>query len=112
MYDPYSFQPAIYINQITTADADGDGIGEIYMGLSNGVVKVYNGFTFQEMRSFTAGSTESVKIGDVDNDGKLEAVLTTANLYDGVIQVWDGKTHVLKRQSTSSTATGRKYWRD
>jgi hypothetical protein len=41
----------------------------------------------------------SVSIADVDNDGHTEFVVTTGNIYDGVIRVYDGASHALKKQS-------------
>jgi hypothetical protein len=42
----------------------------------------------------------SVKIGDVDDDGETEFVVTTAYIYDGIIRIYNGRTHLLERESS------------
>ena len=42
---------------------------------------------------------QTVLIGDVDDDGHTEFVIATDSLYNGVIQIYDGATHSLERQS-------------
>ena len=59
------------ISRIAVDDADGDGIGEIYIGFSNGGAKVYDGYTFQEIGSFMVGSTiVDLVVADADADGE------------------------------------------
>lgn len=41
----------------------------------------------------------SIRIADVDDDGTTEFAVATADLYDGVIQIYDGRSHTLERQS-------------
>jgi WD40 repeat protein len=75
-------------------------------GYDEGIIHIFNARThalkFQQklgIRDWT-GSNRVVRIGDVDGDGRTEFVVTTSDLYNGVIQIYDGATCTLKRQST------------
>jgi hypothetical protein len=99
------------LSAVAVGDVDDDGEDEIVMvsfgsdsGYAEGVIHIFNARTHALEYQGKLGISDwmgvrSVKIGDVDNDGKTEFVVTTGNLYDGVIQVYDGATHTLKQQS-------------
>lgn len=111
--------PDIYgMNPVAVVDLDGDGLDELIMvtresdsGYSEGVVHIFDARTHALKFSQKLGTMDwmkskvSVRIGDVDGDGKTEYVVTTAYLYDGLIQVYDGTTHVLKRKSQAYRST-------
>jgi len=100
------------MNAVAVGDLDGDGIDELLMvtqssnsGYDEGVVFIYDARTHALKFSQNLGirdwmgAARTVRIGDVDGDGRNEYVVTTADLYDGVVQVYDGNTHTLKCQS-------------
>ena len=99
------------LSAVAVGDVDDDGEDEIVMvsfesdsGYGEGIIHIFNARThaleYQEKLGLTDWmGVRSVKIGDVDNDGKTEFVVTTGNIYDGVIRVYDGATHTLKCQS-------------
>lgn len=99
------------LSAVTVGDVDDDGADEIVMvsfesdsGYAEGVIHIFDARTHTVEYREKLGiqdwmGVRSVKIGDVDNDGKTEFVVTTGNIYDGVIQVYDGATHALKQQS-------------
>lgn len=90
---------------------DDDGQDEIVMvsnssdsGYAEGIIHIFDAQTRALEYQAKLGISDwmgvrSVEIGDVDDDGKTEFVITTADLYDGIIQVYDGAAHTLKRQS-------------
>jgi len=97
---------------VAVGDVDNDGQDEVVMvtsfsdsGYAEGIINVFNARThvlkFQQKLGTRdwMGSHRSVRIGDVDGDGRTEFVVTTGDLYDGMIQVYDGVTGSLKRQS-------------
>jgi len=105
-------QDVFGMNAVAVGDLDGDGIDELLMvtqssnsGYDEGVVFIYDARThalkFSQKLGIRdwMGTARTVRIGDVDGDGKNEYVVTTADLYDGVVQVYDGSTHTLKCQS-------------
>ncbi len=99
------------LSAVDLGDVDNDGEDEIVMvsfesdsGYAEGVVHIFNARTRALKYQAKLGITDwmgvrSVKIGDVDGDGRNEYIVTTGNIYDGVIRVYDGVTHSLKRQS-------------
>ncbi len=99
------------LSAVAIGDVDDDGEDEIVMvsfesdsGYDEGIIHLFNARTKALEYQGKLGITDwmgvrSVKIGDVDNDGKTEFVVTTGNIYDGVIRVYDGATHTLKQQS-------------
>lgn len=105
------------LSAIDTGDVDDDGQAEIVMasyqsnsGYNDGVIKIFDGSTHDlewqltDLPNISTWSgVNSVRIGDVDQDGTTEFVLATANLYDGLIQIYNGRTHTLERQSTSTS---------
>lgn len=65
------------IAHILPADTDGDGIFEIYVGLTNGTIHTYNGLTFLEIDTFSTGtSLFTFEIGDTDGNGSDEIVVS------------------------------------
>jgi hypothetical protein len=80
-------------------------------GYAEGIIHIFNARThtlkFQQKLGIMdwAGSNRMVRIGDVDGDGRTEFVVSTSNLYDGVLQVYDGATCILKRQSTTFSSS-------
>ena len=101
------------LSAVAVGDVDDDGEDEIVMvsfesdgGYAEGVIHIFNARTKVMEYQGKLGITDwmgvrSVKIGDVDDDGKSEFVVTTGNIYDGVIRVYDGAAHTLKQQSAS-----------
>jgi hypothetical protein len=99
------------LSAVDVGDIDGDKEDEIVMvsfdsnsGYDSGVIHIFDATThrlkWQHMLdNMDWMGVRSVKIRDVDGDGKREFVVTTANIYDGMIQVYNGSTHQLKRQS-------------
>lgn len=100
---------------LDTGDVDDDGQDEIVMasdssnsGYGDGVINIFDATTHVlEWQSkdlpqiSTWSGIGSLRIGDVDQDGRTEFVIATAHLYDGLIQIYDGATHTLERQSVS-----------
>jgi K319-like protein/VCBS repeat protein len=99
------------LSAVAVGDVDDDGEDEIVMisfesdsGYAEGIIHIFNARTHalefqQKLGIMDWMGVRSVKIGDVDGDGRTEFVVTTGNIYDGVIRVYDGATHALKRQS-------------
>ena len=103
------------LSAVDIGDLDGDGREEIVMvssesknGHGDGVIHEFDASTKElkwrnedlpDIRTWSGVS--SVKIGDVNGDGEMDYVLATAHLYNGLVQIYDGKTHQLQRQSIS-----------
>lgn len=100
------------LSSLDTGDVDDDGNDEIVMiteesnsGYEEGIIHIFDGrthdLTYREAIGTMdwMGENRNVKIGDVDGDGQTEFVFSTANIYDGVIQVRDGATQTLEMQS-------------
>jgi len=63
------------IQRIVTADKDGDGIHEIYVGLADGNIRIYDGLTLDQVGTLATGAgLSAMVIGDTDGDGELEIV--------------------------------------
>jgi hypothetical protein len=98
---------------VDLADMDGDGTLEIVMCSSqsnssygDGVLHVIDGEThYLEYHStdlpdvHTWGGVASVKVAELDGDADLEYLLSLGHLYNGVLQVYDARTHALEDQS-------------
>ena len=94
-------------------DVDDDGRIEIVAlsytsqsGYKDGTIQIFDAETHElewqsaDLPGIIAWSgVRSVRIGDVDQDGQTEFVIATANTYDGLIQIYNGSTHELERQS-------------
>jgi hypothetical protein len=103
------------LSAVAVGDVDDDGHDEIVMvsyqsnsGYDDGVISIFDAATHvlkwqsTDLPNIsTWQGVNSVRIADVDGDGKTEFVIATSNLYDGLVQVYDGRTHVLKAQSAS-----------
>jgi hypothetical protein len=100
------------LSPLSVDDIDGDGKQDIVMvsqssnsGYDEGIVHIFSTEThiliYQESLGIMdwMGDSRTVKIGDVDGDGKKEFVVTTANVYDGIVRVYDGTTRAVKRDS-------------
>lgn len=99
------------LSPLAIGDIDEDGTDEIVMvsassesGYAEGIISIFDAKThaleYQEKLGIQDWmGVRSVEIGDVDNDGHTEFVVTTGNIYDGVIRVYSGATHTLKAQS-------------
>jgi hypothetical protein len=104
------------LSAVDAGDVDDDGRNEIVMvsyesnnGYNDGIIHIFDAVTHNlEWRSadlpgiIAWSGVNSLKIGDVDGDGRTEFVIATANTYDGLIQIYDGQTHTLERQSPTS----------
>jgi len=100
------------LSALAVGDVDNDGQDEIVMvtsssnsGYDEGIIHIFNARThtlkFQQKLGTRdwMGSHHVVRIGDVDGDGRTEFVVSSADLYDGFIRVYDGATCTLKKQS-------------
>ena len=78
--------------QLVAADLNGDGGKEIVVGLSDGTVRVYDGMTFQQLKSFKTTKLTALAVADLDGDGKPEIVTS-----DGIgLYVYASDTAALK----------------
>jgi uncharacterized repeat protein (TIGR01451 family) len=98
---------------VTAGDVDDDGEKEIvlasnsnYAGSGDSLIKIFNAETYDvEWQIFdipnisAVGGIGSIRMGDVDQDGETEFVIATANYSDGLIQIYNGRSHQLERQS-------------
>lgn len=99
------------LSAVDVGDVDDDGVDEIVMvsfesdsGYAEGIIHIFDARTHALEYRAKLGimdwmGVRSVRIADVDGDGRTEFVVTTANVYDGVIRVYDGATRAVKRQS-------------
>ena len=99
------------LSAVDVGDVDDDGRKEIVMvsyesgsGYDSGVIHIFDAATHAlEWRHILDNKdwagVRSVKIGDVDDDGETEFVIATADIYNGLIQIYNGRTHTLERQS-------------
>jgi uncharacterized repeat protein (TIGR01451 family) len=101
------------LSAVDVGNVDSDAQNEIVMvsyrsnsGYDDGVIHIFNAATHAlEWRSTdlpnisTWTGVKSVKIGNVDSDSQTEFVIATADLYDGLIQIYNGQTHTFERQS-------------
>ncbi|OGW34284.1 MAG: hypothetical protein A2X58_01240 [Nitrospirae bacterium GWC2_56_14] len=99
------------LSAVAVGDVDDDGADEIVMvsresdsGYEEGVIHIFDARTHaleyrEKLGIMDWIGARSVAIGDIDGDGKTEFAVTTADIYDGIIRVYDGATHTLKYQS-------------
>ncbi|KAB0663975.1 hypothetical protein F6V25_14265 [Oryzomonas japonica] len=100
------------MSALAAGDVDGDGTDEVVMvtassnsGYASGIIHVFNAATHALKYQVNLGTRDwmgysrAVSIGDVDGDGRTEFVVSSSDLYDGSINVYDGATGALKRQS-------------
>jgi|GEM_PF-1601299 len=100
------------LNALAVGDVDDDGTDEVvmvsassYSSISGGIIKVFNAVThslkYQQDLGMNdwMGTHRAVRIGDVDGDGHTELIVSTSDLYDGSVNVYDGATGTLKRKS-------------
>ena len=100
------------LSAVDVGDLDGDGKNEIAMvsfgsnsGYDEGVIHVFDAQTHALKWQTLLGIPDWMGVRSVkDQEMSImmaiqEMVVTSAKIYDGVIQVWDGKTQSLKRQS-------------
>lgn len=107
----WSNRDLIGLSALSVGDVDDDGVDEIVMvsassnsSAEDGVISIFNAQTHELKYQKKIGlrdwnAVRSVVIGDVDGDGKTEFVITAVDSYGGVIQVYDGASQALKRQS-------------
>ncbi len=107
------------LTAVDIGDVDDDGQTEVvmasystYSGYGDSAIKIFNGATHEiEWQTTDVPNISiwrginSIRIGDVDQDGETEFVIATANLYDGLIQIYNGRSHTLERQSTTYYGT-------
>jgi len=107
------------LSAVDLGDVDDDGEAEIFMaslasgsGIHDSVLSIFNAEThalewqIEDVPNIDPIlGTRSVRMGDVDQDGQTEFVIATADIYDGLIQIYDGRTHALERQSTFFVGT-------
>ncbi|BCR04856.1 hypothetical protein DESUT3_19250 [Desulfuromonas versatilis] len=103
------------LSAVAVGDVDDDGRNEIVMasyesnsGYDDGIISIFDAATHAlEWQSsdlpniYTWSGVNGVRIGDVDHDGETELVVATSHLYDGVVQVYNGRTHALEKQSAT-----------
>ncbi|GLI39917.1 VCBS repeat-containing protein [Geobacter hydrogenophilus] len=99
------------LSALDVGDVDGDGDDEIVMvsfesesGYGEGIIHIFDARTHtleyrEKLGLMDWMGVRSVRIGDVDGDGNNEFVVTTANLYDGFIRVYNGVTRAVKYDS-------------
>lgn len=106
------------LSAVAVGDVDDDGQDEIVMvsyksnsDSDDGVISIFDAEThtleWQSMdlpNIYAWSGVNSVRIADVDGDGETEFIIATAHLYDGLVQVYNGRTHALKAQSASYNA--------
>ncbi|HEY1191467.1 MAG TPA: VCBS repeat-containing protein, partial [Gemmata sp.] len=104
--DATTLQPVATVNaydsgftggvNVALADVTGDGVADLITGTTTGSshVKVFDGVTFQQVKSFLAfpGFTGGVNVagGDVNGDGKADIVVSVASGGPPQVAVFSG----------------------
>lgn len=101
------------LSAIGVGDLNNDAEDEIVMlsrasnsGYDGGILHRFNARTHalayqQTLEARHLMGDGPLKLGDVDGDSRTELVVATGDGYDGILQVYDGATLALKRQSSS-----------
>jgi hypothetical protein len=90
------------IRRIVVADVDTNGIAEIYVGLSDNRVFIYDGLTLEEVgRFFVDGEINAMVIADVDADGRQEIITSNETM------VFVYSTYSFNLEWASTTYGGR-----
>jgi hypothetical protein len=103
------------LSAVDVGDVDDDGQDEIVMvsfksnsGYDDGIISIFDATSHAlewqstDLPNINAWSgVNGVRIADVDQDGETEFVIATSHLYDGLVQVFNGRTHALERQSAT-----------
>ncbi|WP_029912235.1 FG-GAP repeat domain-containing protein [Pelobacter seleniigenes] len=102
------------LSAVAIGDVDDDGEEEIVMvsftsnsGYGDGVISVFDAAThFLEWQSSNDlpgirswEGINQVRIADVDDDDETEFILAASDHHDGLVQVYNGRTHILEGQS-------------
>ena len=66
----------ITIGSLEVGDTNADGSIEIFVALSNGLVAVHDGRTFQQKALLEMPATRALKLADVDGDGSTDVIGT------------------------------------
>jgi hypothetical protein len=104
------------LSAVDVGDVDNDGQDEIVMvsfdsesGYSDGIIFIYDAAT--HVLEWQSGpvlgghawtGVHSLKIADVDSDGKQDFLIATASLYDGVIIAYDGASRSVKWKTAAT----------
>jgi hypothetical protein len=100
------------LSALTLGDLNNDGTNQLLMvtaysnsSYDEGLIHVFDAqshaLSYKKPLGISdwMGDNRAVRIGDLDGDGKSEFLVSTSNLYDGLIRVYDGATRTLKRQT-------------
>lgn len=90
-------------DDLGAGDLDGDQIPELFTITADGVVLVFDGASKRLVAEHTIPifyeKDNGLAIGDVDNDGDLEYIIVANDISGGLLQVFNGQTHLIEWQS-------------